>query len=249
MLDQFFDVSPYYEQTLAEERLGQALAGRRDKVVLSTKCGRCGVDQFDFSAQRVSRNRYNDYAQITWTCSKSTTWSLAAPTKLSMKQYPQFGVSRKRARPNTWESAESPLHMGMLTAQGTPDWHPAPEKVRSAAKTAEGRVTHLSRRKPLVFAGPPIFLGILACSASVAIPAQAEASAAVRQTPTQLASQICAGALIARPGRRWSIACLTSGLLPRRRVRDYPGRILAKSRAVSTFCLGRNTAALISLFH
>jgi L-galactose dehydrogenase len=34
-----FDVSPYYGITLAEQRLGEALAGRRDKVVLATKCG------------------------------------------------------------------------------------------------------------------------------------------------------------------------------------------------------------------
>jgi L-galactose dehydrogenase len=50
----FFDVSPYYGITLAEERLGQALAGRRDKVILATKCGRYGLDDFDFSAQRVA---------------------------------------------------------------------------------------------------------------------------------------------------------------------------------------------------
>jgi L-galactose dehydrogenase len=50
----FFDVSPYYGRTLAEERLGAALAGRRDKVLLATKCGRYDVDRFDFSARRVA---------------------------------------------------------------------------------------------------------------------------------------------------------------------------------------------------
>jgi len=50
----FFDVAPYYGLTLAETRLGDALAGRRDKVVLATKCGRYGVDDFDFSAKRVN---------------------------------------------------------------------------------------------------------------------------------------------------------------------------------------------------
>jgi L-galactose dehydrogenase len=49
----FFDVSPYYGLTLAEERLGNALLGRREKVVLATKCGRYGSDSFDFSARRV----------------------------------------------------------------------------------------------------------------------------------------------------------------------------------------------------
>jgi L-galactose dehydrogenase len=49
-----FDVSPYYGITLAEERLGEALAGRRDKVVLATKCGRYGVNEFNYSANQVT---------------------------------------------------------------------------------------------------------------------------------------------------------------------------------------------------
>jgi L-galactose dehydrogenase len=50
----FFDSSPYYGLTLSEERLGEALVGCRDKVVLATKCGRYGLDSFDFSAARVT---------------------------------------------------------------------------------------------------------------------------------------------------------------------------------------------------
>jgi L-galactose dehydrogenase len=49
----FFDVSPYYGRTLAESRLGLALKGKRDKVVLATKCGRYDTNYFDFSARRV----------------------------------------------------------------------------------------------------------------------------------------------------------------------------------------------------
>jgi L-galactose dehydrogenase len=49
----FFDSSPYYGITLSETRLGEALAGRRPRVILATKCGRYGFDQFDFSAKRV----------------------------------------------------------------------------------------------------------------------------------------------------------------------------------------------------
>jgi L-galactose dehydrogenase len=49
----FFDSSPYYGTTLAETRLGEALAGRRERVILATKCGRYGLDDFDFSAKRV----------------------------------------------------------------------------------------------------------------------------------------------------------------------------------------------------
>ena len=40
----FFDASPYYGSTLAEERLGNAIIGIRTKVILSTKCGRYGAD-------------------------------------------------------------------------------------------------------------------------------------------------------------------------------------------------------------
>ena len=50
----FFDSSPYYGITVSETRLGEALAGRRERVVLATKCGRYGFDQFDFSAKRVT---------------------------------------------------------------------------------------------------------------------------------------------------------------------------------------------------
>jgi L-galactose dehydrogenase len=55
----YFDVSPYYGRTLAETRLGQALLGRRDKVILATKAGRYGKDRdtgFDFSAERITRS-------------------------------------------------------------------------------------------------------------------------------------------------------------------------------------------------
>ncbi|EFJ19954.1 hypothetical protein SELMODRAFT_153099 [Selaginella moellendorffii] len=52
----FFDVSPYYGNTLAEKNLGKALkAIPREKFILSTKCGRYG-DGFDFSAQRVLKS-------------------------------------------------------------------------------------------------------------------------------------------------------------------------------------------------
>lgn len=51
----FFDVAPYYGLTLAETRLGEALAGKRLDILLATKCGRYGADQFDFSAATVTR--------------------------------------------------------------------------------------------------------------------------------------------------------------------------------------------------
>ncbi len=56
----YFDVSPYYGHTLAEERLGAALeGGYRQRVILATKVGRYGRDietGFDFSAARVVRS-------------------------------------------------------------------------------------------------------------------------------------------------------------------------------------------------
>ena len=53
----YFDVSPYYGRTLAETRLGEALAGYRHKVILATKVGRYGDDLatgFDYSAGGVT---------------------------------------------------------------------------------------------------------------------------------------------------------------------------------------------------
>ena len=60
----FFDVSPYYGLTLAETRLGEALEGRREKVVLATKCGRYGGDEFDFSAARITTGLEESLARL-----------------------------------------------------------------------------------------------------------------------------------------------------------------------------------------
>jgi L-galactose dehydrogenase len=49
------DVSPYYGLTKAETVLGKALKEiPRDKFLLSTKAGRYGLDDFDFSAKRIA---------------------------------------------------------------------------------------------------------------------------------------------------------------------------------------------------
>lgn len=52
----FFDVSPFYGLTLAETRLGKALEGKRDQVFLATKCGRYGLQEFDFSCARILKS-------------------------------------------------------------------------------------------------------------------------------------------------------------------------------------------------
>lgn len=49
----FFDVAPFYGLTLAETRLGEALIGKRNNILLATKCGRYGLRDFDFSYQRI----------------------------------------------------------------------------------------------------------------------------------------------------------------------------------------------------
>ncbi|GAB3318703.1 aldo/keto reductase [Larkinella ripae] len=52
----FFDVAPFYGDTLAETRLGKALKTKRNAVYLATKCGRYGNGVFDFSADRILRS-------------------------------------------------------------------------------------------------------------------------------------------------------------------------------------------------
>jgi aryl-alcohol dehydrogenase-like predicted oxidoreductase len=51
-----FDVSPYYGPARAEEVLGKALVGRRDRVELCTKAGRIGDDNFDFSRDGIRQS-------------------------------------------------------------------------------------------------------------------------------------------------------------------------------------------------
>ncbi|MEN2281621.1 aldo/keto reductase [Algoriphagus sp. SE2] len=52
----FFDVSPFYGLTLAEERLGKALEGKRKDIILATKCGRYDLQEFDFSKERIFKS-------------------------------------------------------------------------------------------------------------------------------------------------------------------------------------------------
>lgn len=52
----FFDVSPFYGLTLAEERLGKALQGKRQDIILATKCGRYDLQEFDFSKERILKS-------------------------------------------------------------------------------------------------------------------------------------------------------------------------------------------------
>jgi L-galactose dehydrogenase len=48
-----FDTSPYYGKTLSETVLGEALAGRRDEILLCSKVGRYGVAEFNFTPKTI----------------------------------------------------------------------------------------------------------------------------------------------------------------------------------------------------
>ncbi|WP_309120488.1 aldo/keto reductase [Paenibacillus sp.] len=61
----YIDVSPYYGLTKAETVLGRAIRELpRDKFYLSTKAGRYGLDDFDFSAGRIVRSLEESLARL-----------------------------------------------------------------------------------------------------------------------------------------------------------------------------------------
>ena len=188
-----FDVSPFYGKTLAEARLGEALAGRRHEVFLSTKCGRYDQAEFDFSANRLERSideslqrlktdyvdlllahdiEFADQGQIVhetipalrkiqqegkarFIGASSYQLGLLARTiqaglvdgVLSYCRYSLLAddmdailtpIAKKHG---VGLINASPLHMGILTPQGAPDWHPAPPEV----KFAGARIVELCR--------------------------------------------------------------------------------------------------------
>ena len=182
----YFDVSPYYGLTLAETRLGEALAGLRQHVILATKCGRYGADQFDFSAARITasideslarlRTDYVDLLQAHdvefGDARQIVEETVPAMRKLQQQGKARFigitGYSLKNMMAiaaqvpvdtiltycrynlmiDDMDSAlipfakqhgigiinASPLHMGIITERGAPDWHPAPQSVRDAGQ-------------------------------------------------------------------------------------------------------------------
>jgi L-galactose dehydrogenase len=184
----FFDSSPYYGATLSEMRLGEALLGRRERVILATKCGRYGFDDFDFSAKRVIasideslRRLHTDYIDLfqVHDVEFGDVQQIIHETLAALRQLQQQGKARyigvtgyppkllrqiAEATPvdsiltychynllNTDMDGvltafarergiglinASGLCMGILTEQGPPDWHPAPQQVRDAGKKA-----------------------------------------------------------------------------------------------------------------
>jgi L-galactose dehydrogenase len=184
----FFDSSPYYGTTLSETRLGEALAGRRERVVLATKCGRYGLDNFDFSAKRVAtsmdeslRRLQTDYIDLfqVHDVEFGDVEQILHETLPALRQLQQQGKARyigitgfppkllrRMAEAVPVDSILSYCHynlinttmdgvlagfakergvglinasglcMGLLTEQGPPAWHPAPQEARDAAKKA-----------------------------------------------------------------------------------------------------------------
>jgi L-galactose dehydrogenase len=191
----FFDTSPYYGRTLSEERLGNALRGRRERVVLSTKCGRYDFASFDFSATRVTASvdeslrrlrtdfvdiliahdiEFGDVNQvITETIPRMRELQKQGKTRsigisgLPVKLLRRVALAAKvdlvlsychynlmvrdldtELAPDLEENSiglinASALHMGMLTREGPPPWHPAPQQVKNAAR----QVVALCERK------------------------------------------------------------------------------------------------------
>ena len=187
----FFDTSPYYGKTLSETRLGEALEGYREKIILATKAGRYDHSMetgFDFSYERVLRSAEEsmqrlktDYFDVLYLHDvefrpkeQVMNEGLRALQKLKQDGKVRFiGVSgfplpllreyvetqeldlvlsychynlvnhtldevltsAVRAKGMGLVNA-SPLHMGLLTEGGIPEWHPAPQHVRDAVQKA-----------------------------------------------------------------------------------------------------------------
>ncbi len=182
----FFDTAAYYGRRLSEERLGRMLEGRRNRVVLATKCARFDKTVFDFSAARVRtsveeslRLLRTDYLDLLTVHDiefgdREEVINEAVPAARELQREGKVryvGVSglplriladvAVRAKVDSVISYchynlllrdldthltpalkecgiglinASPLHMGVLTAQGPPPWHPAPESVKTAGR-------------------------------------------------------------------------------------------------------------------
>jgi L-galactose dehydrogenase len=181
-----FDVSPYYGLTLAEERLGKALEGKRGKAILATKCGRYGATEFDFSSKRITSSidesltrlrteyvdlffahdiEFGDASQIVnetlpalRSVRKSGKARFIGVTGLPLKMLRDVAVKTEldvvlsycHYNPMISDLNEvlvpvtkpkqigvinaSPLHMGILSEDGPPPWHPAPAEVKQKGK-------------------------------------------------------------------------------------------------------------------
>ncbi len=182
----FFDTSAYYGRTLSETRLGQALAGQRQKVILASKGGRIDRDEFDFSTNGILdmcaaslRRLQTDYLDVYQLHDiefgdPNQIINEAIPALQQLKQegkvrfigvtgYPlpllreiteahQLDVVLSYCHYNLLDTTlnemlvptvkarqmglinASVTHMGILTDQGPPPWHPAPTSVKQISQ-------------------------------------------------------------------------------------------------------------------
>lgn len=185
-----FDTAPYYGRGVSESRLGEALEGRRDRVVLCTKVGRYDRDLphgFDFSAARVRRSVEESLRRLRTDVidlyiahdiefgPREVILGETLPAMRRLQEegkvravgisgfpleilrevaregavdfvlsYCHYDLLNTRMEPVLGPLAEagvglinaSPLHMGVLTREGPPGWHPAPQEVLQAARAA-----------------------------------------------------------------------------------------------------------------
>lgn len=186
-----FDVAPYYGRTLAEERLGRFLRGKRHQVVLATKVGRYDRDPpagFDFSAARVIESVEESLRRLRTDvidlylahdiefAPKRVVLEETLPAMRALQQqgkvryigvtgypldvlhaaavegdvdvvlsYCHYNLLNTRLERELAPAVRergvglinaSPLHMGVLTANGPPAWHPAPPAILFAAGVA-----------------------------------------------------------------------------------------------------------------
>jgi L-galactose dehydrogenase len=183
----YFDTSPFYGDTLSETRLGNALVGHRDNIILATKGGHYG-NGFDFSASRLERSVEEslrrlktdvidvyqlhdiEYAHLHQIVNEALPTLMKLRTKglirfIGITGYPVHMLQEVAMQSHVdtilsychynlmsttliesllpFAANEgiglinaSALHMGVLTEQGAPDWHPAPPHVHAAAQQA-----------------------------------------------------------------------------------------------------------------
>jgi L-galactose dehydrogenase len=184
----FFDTAPRYGDTLAETRLGMALRGKRDQVIVATKAGHYdgqNGQEFDFSPAGIRQSLEGSLRRLqTETVDLfqlhdiefeaiDTIVNESLPTLHRLKEegkvryigitgYPlhMLKAVAERVPVDSIQSYchynllnttltdsllpfvkqhrigminSSLLHMGMLTQQGAPKWHPAPDEVHDAA--------------------------------------------------------------------------------------------------------------------
>jgi len=134
----YIDVSPYYGITRAETVLGTALKDlKRDDYLLSTKCGRYEADEFDFSAERVTKSIDESLGRLQVDhvdflfchdiefVELEQIWEETLPALQKIKDAGKTRIVNA-----------SPTSMGILTDRGAPDWHPAPKDIQEACAKA-----------------------------------------------------------------------------------------------------------------